>query len=150
MFQEHNEDDLATNWQSVCGNRLKQGQSNFPPNTYNEDIGPLAHWIFSTDHFTAQTHSHQAASENRHIEQKTQNLERWQIIYSVKIVKVLLFSPALLMAIQDTRTVLHSTVLGSPFFPCGMSAWIKWSFWLDLLNSKTWFYHLVLLPGLHK
>lgn len=77
MFQEHNDDDLATNWQSVRGNRLEQAQSNFPLNAHNEDIGPLAHWIFSTNHFTAQIHSHQAASVNRQIGQRTQNLERW-------------------------------------------------------------------------
>lgn len=72
-----NDDNLATNLQSVHGNTLEQAQSNFPLNARNEDIGAVAHWIFSTNCFTAQIHSHQAASVNRQIGQRTQNLVRW-------------------------------------------------------------------------
>lgn len=49
----------------------------FPLNTHDEDIGPLAYWIFSTNPLVAQIHSHQAASVNRQNGQRTQNLERW-------------------------------------------------------------------------
>jgi len=40
VFQEHNDSDHATNWQSVHGNRQEQAQSNFPLNALNENTGP--------------------------------------------------------------------------------------------------------------
>lgn len=75
-FQEQNDNNLDTNWWSVCGNRLEQAWSNFPLDSHKEDIEHLTKWDFSTECFTEQIHSHQAASVNRQTGQRAQNLER--------------------------------------------------------------------------
>lgn len=42
------------------------------------------------------------------------------MIHNIKIVKLFLLGPPLMMAIQDIRTVLHSTAPGSAFLPYDM------------------------------